>query len=252
MLADRYNELMTLRREALRRYRANEFSTIAGPPARAYFPRIGPAMTTVNAAARIGPYAVADFPPVWGFCEAAIRRLNRAIRILEIGPGAGILAAELRRSHGSLISEYFGLERDASFSGAYTPLTDLRDIRGPIDLVIASEVAEHMSADQWYSSIVSTLPKLMSADGELVMSVPNPTAPAGIARDFTHMQAYPWYDLYAIMRLEFPAVEIHRAFYVWSAQRLLTLVPRIALCSLIELDWCDTLICTTSRLPRAV
>lgn len=241
MLADRYKDLMALRREGLRRYRANEFSTVSGPPAKVHFP----AFFSQNSGR--GRTIVSDRPPIWHYAENAISGAN--ISVLEVGPGAGRLAQHLQQRFPGAIRSYYGLERDASFSGPYIPLQSIDDAPNAIDLVIASEVAEHMSADEWHKLLQGMSAK-MSPSASLIMSVPNPTSPGGIARDFTHTQNYPWYDLYALMRLHFENVDIHRSLYVWSVQRLVTLVPRILLCPIMELDWCDTLICTASQPSR--
>jgi hypothetical protein len=87
----------------------------------------------------------------------------------------------------------------------------------------------------------------LSPSGSFVLSTPNPLAPGGIARDFTHTQRYPWYDLYAVFRLAFREVNVYRTHYVFSFRRLLQLIPRFVLCLLLELEWCDTLICVAKR-----
>ncbi|HUA10105.1 MAG TPA: methyltransferase domain-containing protein [Candidatus Acidoferrales bacterium] len=250
LLADRYQELMALRREGLRRYRANEASTLAGPRATLTFPRFA-LREREGARLSLGPLAVHDRPPIWAFVERALAGLQRAAHVLEIGPGAGVLAKHLRARLPSNIASYSALERDASFCGPYTRIESVSELSTSVDLVIASEVAEHMTADQWLRDVVLPVAEVMSSDAVLVMSVPNPTSPGGIARDFTHVQNYPWYDLYALMRLEFTAVNIYRAYYAYSAQRVATLLPRILLCPLVELDWCDTLVCTASKRHNA-
>lgn len=250
-LADRYREMMALRGEGLRRYRANEFSTISGPPCNLSLPRIELSKHAGLAPKiALGPFSIFDRPPLWAFAERALRRFDRRVRVLEIGPGSGVLATYLQGLLGDRIESYFALERDPSFTGPYERVSRLEEIKIPVDVIIASEVAEHMSSDDWYECIVLPIKEIASPDASLIMSVPNPTSPGGIARDFTHAQNYPWYDLYALMRLEFADVDIHRAYYAWSAQRLAFLLPRILICHLIELDWCDTLICTASRIYK--
>lgn len=248
-LADRYREMMVLRREALNHYRANEMSSLSGPPARAYLPHIAP-RDDANGRFAFGNFGISDRPPIWHFAENALATAPRRANILEIGPGGGALARHLQAKFGSHIGSYLALERDETFTGPYERVAHLDDIRSSIDLVIASEVAEHMTADDWYANFLRPLRRCASRNATLVMSVPNPSTPVGIARDFTHVQAYPWYDLYALLRLEFQNVRIHRAYYVWSLQRLAFLVPRLVLCPLLEFDWCDTLVAVAS-LPTA-
>lgn len=244
-LADRYRELMALRREGLRRYRANEFSTISGPPCRIFFPGIGVG-DQAKRRTSVGPLGIFDRPPLWSFVERVLISRTQPARILEIGPGAGLLAQYLLGNFGDRILSYVALERDQTFEGPYERVAGFQELKDPVDLVIASEVAEHMSADDWYEYLVHPLSGVLRSDATMIMSVPNPTTPGGIARDVTHVQNYPWYDLYAMLRLEFAKVDVHRAYYVWSGQRLVTLLPRLAICPLIELDWCDTLVCVAS------
>jgi hypothetical protein len=245
-LADRYNELIVLRREALAHYGArSEFSMFGGPPVKFALPKLVLGQDA-NARVRIGPLSFLDRPPLWNVVEDAIEQKKRPVCILEIGPAAGILAGHLREKFGNRIGAYYALERDRTYSGPYQRLDRIDLIDRPIDIIIAAEVAEHMSADDWYEHILAEASKFCAPDATLVMSVPNPVSPGGISRDLTHVQNYPWYDLYALMRLKFSHVEIFRAYYSWSPQRLAFVLPRIALCSLIELDWCDQLICVAS------
>lgn len=249
-LADHYHEIMGYRSEAARRYHANETSVIFGPPAKIVLPTVSMGSALPKPSMRLGPFGVRSRPPLWFAAEALIRSMGRSIDVLEIGPGAGILAGYLKERFPSLIRHYYGLDRDRDVRGPYERIETLDVLRGqPIDVVIASEVAEHMTADQWYGDFVAPLGEMLAADGGLCLSVPNPVTPGGIARDFTHVQAYPWYDLYAILRLSFDRVDVTRTFYAWSPQRIAFLLPRLLLCPLIELDWCDGLLCV-ARSPR--
>ncbi len=237
---------MAFRAEALQRYKANELSVIFGPPAKIVFPRVA-ARSSPNARMRLGPLSISNYPPIWRFAEKLIRESTRIVNVLEIGPGNGALALHLQTVLGKRIARYFGLERDPDVSGPYERVDSIVAIPVKIDVVIASEVAEHMTADEWYSNILSPVGRRITAGGSLCMSVPNPVSPAGIHRDFTHVQAYPWYDLYAILRLTFGEVAVHRTFYAWSFQRLAFLVPRMIVCPMIEMDWCDGIVCVAKR-----
>jgi hypothetical protein len=193
---------------------------------------------------------VLDRPPVARFAERIVRESNRPLTIVEVGPGTGLLAARLQRSYGEKIRAYYGIELDPNVEGPYRRVASLEAVGEPVDLFIASEVAEHMLADRWYAEFLEPLRRHASDGARALVSVPNPVGPGTYARDFSHVQPYPWYDLYAITRLAFDDVQIVRALYVWSLQRLLTLVPRIVLCSMIEMDWCDNVICIASKVRR--
>lgn len=247
-LADRYHEIMAFRKEALSKYRANETSVMTGPPARAYLPRLSRAHDAPRAK-RLGPLAILDRPPLWQHVDRAIAATRGPVNVLEIGPGNGDLCTYLRARYGARIERYLGIERDPNVSGGYERIASLADSPTEIDVVIASEVIEHMSADVLYEDLLTGFASRLSPNATLVLSTPNPVAPGGIARDFTHVQNYPWYDLYALLRLAFEDVAIHRAFYLWSLSRMAFCLPRALLCPVLELDWCDNLIAVARR-PR--
>jgi len=83
----------------------------------------------------------------------------------------------------------------------------------------------------------------------LVVSVPNPLAPAILHRDVTHVQHYPWYDLYAMLRFFFDDVDVVRTHFVSSARRLLSLPMRRVLSYFLEVDWCEGIV-LLARKPR--
>lgn len=244
-LADRYHEIMAFRREGLRKYRANESSTLGGPPAQAFFPLLA-RTGSAERSRRVGPFMLLDRPPLWRFVDGIVRRTENPLNVLEIGPGNGDLFRHLRDRSGARVGAYFGVERDPNVEGGYQRIDTPRQVGVPIDVVIASEVIEHMTADA-FETLLGELATVLDRSGTLLLSTPNPTSPGGIARDFTHVQNYPWYDLYAILRLHFENVDITRTHYAWSASRLAFLLPRRLICPAIELDWCDGLIAMATR-----
>lgn len=249
-LADRYNEVMQLRDEGLTKYGASVVDVKNGPPRKVLFPPMSLRKTMLSSK-KIGMFYVDNKQPIYWFAEEAVRNSSAPVRILEIGPGVGTLAAYLQTSYGANIARYFALDRDRSVSGQYERIESIEDLREPIDLVIASEVIEHMPADEFYDTILVPLRPHMHANTKLIVGTPNPLTPGGIVRDFTHMQHYPWYDLYAIIRLEFSSVELTRLHFLWKPSRLAMLPLRIAVCAIQELDWCEQLICVAEH-PRTM
>ena len=239
-LVDRYHDLMIHRREALDAHGANEFSVFGGPPTRVSIPVLARSGSQKK---RFGPFGFADRAPIAAFIERAIRSFGRPVSILEIGPGRGDLARQLLTTFADRIRAYHAVDRDRSVPGPYKSVGSIDEITGPIDIVIASEVIEHMSADEFYNDLLKPAAARLSMGGAFILSTPNPVAPGGIVRDFSHVQHYPWYDLYAICRLAFTEVEVYRTHYVFDPRRLVALLPRIFLCSLLELDWRDGLVC---------
>jgi hypothetical protein len=229
---------MRFRAEALKRYGSNEMSVLKGPPARAYLPRVSGGK-------------ILNHPPLWRHVMPFVKSMPNPACVLEIGPGTGGLAEFLQAGFGPKIARYLALERDENVQGPYERVGSIRAADAQIGLAIASEVAEHMTADDFYAHILCPLSKRITDGGVFFGSVPNPLAPGGIARDFSHVQRYPWYDLYAILRLQFDEVRIYRTHYLWTLPRILFLVPRIVLCAIQELDWCDGLVWAAAR-PRRI
>ena len=239
---------MRYREEALRKYRTDVCSSLSGPKATLQLPKVS-LREGQSQSFRLGPLFITDRPPVLPFVEEVLSKTVRHWTILEIGPGNGMLASRLQEQYLGSIVGYYGIDRDAAAAGRYTKIDAVSDIPGDINLAIASEVIEHMSADDLQLSILEPLLSKLSNDATLVISTPNPTSPGGIARDFTHVQNYPWYDLYAILRLAFHEVEITRVHYAFNVRRLIQVLPRIVLCGLLELEWCDQLV-AVARQPR--
>jgi hypothetical protein len=241
-LASRYHELTALREEGRSRYRVARDDCLGVPPVHLVWPRVSFRRCR-------SPIRFERPPSVYAAVATAVEGATpRAVTILEIGPGRGALCRALRQQFGPRIGHYYGIEADATITGSYERIKGPSDVRTPIDLVIAGEVAEHMSADA-FLALLESLHGCRSASSMLVVSVPNPLAPGGIARDVTHRQHYPWYDLYALLRLEYDVVDVARTYYLWSVGRLLRLPARMVLCSLLELDWAEGVLCT-ARCPR--
>ncbi len=247
-LADRYGEVMRFRLEALQKYHANVLSLLAGPPSTILLPTVSlrDDGCTIK---RIGPFHFSNRPPVAPFVDRAIATAEKPVRILEIGPGDGALSRELHTRHGSKIASYYAFDRDHSVRGEFTFVSSLADVTGELDLVIAAEVIEHMDVDRFFEDILERIQSKLAPNAQFIISTPNPLAPGGVARDFTHVQRYPWYDLYAVFRLGFDDVSVFRTHYVFSFRRLLQIVPRFVLCLLMEFEWCEVLICVGGK-PR--
>jgi hypothetical protein len=241
-LVERYHEVLAHRVAGIKRYGGRLASDLYGAPVRLAFPSVSlraPSETHV----RIGPLFFGDRPPILSFILDAIERRAGPINVVELGPGNGSMAAAALRTFPEKIERYVGLERDASVTGPYERIDDLDALPERIDLFIASEVIEHMSTAAFFESVLPTVVERMPASGTVLISTPNALGPTAIFNDFTHVQGYNFYDLYGLMSLFFREVDIYRTRYVWSLERLMTLLPRIALCRAMELDWCEGLTC---------
>ncbi|HEY9084574.1 MAG TPA: hypothetical protein VIN40_01330 [Candidatus Tyrphobacter sp.] len=247
-LRSRYHEILSHRAEGLAKYGGRLTSDIYGPPWRIAFPRVTLKRPSVPHA-KIGPLYVADNPPVLDIVHACAAGLGDPLGVVEIGPGKGVIATVLRAKYAAKISRYYGLEIDEAVSGAYERIASPQEIEVPIGLVVASQVIEHMPPDAFFGGILEPLLPKLTADAAVVVGTPNALAPSSMFGDFTHVQAYAWYDLYALLRLFFESVDVVRTRYVWSAGRLVWLLPRMLLTRALELDWCEEIVCIGKR-PR--
>jgi len=247
-LDSRYHEILRYRVEGLKKYGGRLVSDIYGPPSRLAFPRITRADGGMESV-RVGPFRVEDDPPILRILKEQVRKISGTANVVELGPGKGSMAGALQMQFGDKIGRYVGIERDPSISGPYERIATIDAAPETIHLVVASEVVEHMTPGDFFSGFLEAALPRMSADARLVLGTPNAFAPSSIVGDFTHIQAYAWYDLYALLRLSFETVDVVRTRYVWSPSRLLTLPARIALTRCLELDWCEGLVCIAS-VPR--
>jgi len=239
-LHERYHELHGLRAEGLRRYGRLPFPQTGGPPARISFPSFGRKVGPY-ASVGIGPFVIGDFPPIARVALECFAAIDRPVDVLEIGPGRGVLAGLLRERYPEKIAAYYGVELDPHVEGPYVRVAGVRDA-GPIDVAIASEVIEHVPAEVCYAEFLAPLAAIVRPGGTAIFSIPNPLVPGGIVRDFTHVQNYAWYDLYAILRLAFARVDVTRTHYVFGPGRMFGLPGRVAIAKMQELDWCEGLI----------
>jgi len=247
-LDSRYHEVLRYRVEGLKKYGGRLVSDLYGPPARLAFPRIRRTSGGMESI-RIGPVLIEDDPPILEILKEQVRQISGPANVLELGPGKGSMAGALQLLFGEKIARYVGIERDPSITGPYERITTLDAAPENIHLVVASEVVEHMTPDDFFSGFLEPVLPRLDASARLVVGTPNAFGPSSIVGDFTHIQAYAWYDLYALLRLSFERVDVVRTRYVWSASRLFTLPARIVLTRCLELDWCDGIVCIASG-PR--
>jgi hypothetical protein len=249
LLGARYHEILGYRVEGLKKYGGRVTSDMYGPRSMMTLPTItlGPPQTP---SVKMGPLFFGDNPPALALLRRHIAQYPRPITIVEIGPGKGSAAKALRHAFKERIEAYYGIDRDRTAEGPYDRIDSVADLRGAVDLIIASHVVEHMTPDEFFEGILRPLTAKLSGDGSIVVATPNALAPASIFGDFTHVQGYAWYDLYAILRLFFESVDVTRARYIWSPARVASLLPRILATRALELDWCDEILCVARRPKR--
>lgn len=247
-LSQHYHEMMTLRKEGLRKYGARLYYQIYGPVPHVSFPRISKSKPDFQSI-KIAGFYVGDRPPVVSFVDRLIAPMSDRSTLVEIGPGRGDLCAYVKNRYSQKVERYYGIELDQTLAGPYERVASVDEIGRPIDGAIASEVAEHMPSDVFVETFLNPLARQMTPSGWLLISVPNPIVPGGIGRDFSHVQNWPWYDMYAVLRLFFHEVDVARTHYVADPRRLLLFPLRFVLAHGSETDWCEGLVLTAKR-PR--
>jgi hypothetical protein len=247
-VVERYHEVLAYRVEGIKRYGGRLASDIYGVPVRVSFPSLS-LQPPLMPAVRIGPLYAGDRPPILGVLNDVFAQLPGPLTIVELGPGKGTMAGALRAAFSAKIARYVGIERDASVTGPYERIADISALPPRIDVLIASEVIEHIPLADFFDGMLPAIVAAMTPNAVAVLGTPNALAPTSIFNDFTHVQGYNCMDLYGLMRLFFGDVAMYRSRYVWSFERLVTLLPRMMLSRALELDWCEGLICV-ARAPR--
>jgi len=246
---ERYHELLAFRNEGLRKVGTRYTDDIERPQARCFFPTVWHgSRETSYPAVSLGPIRVSPVGPTLILADEAIAERSRA-KVLDVGCGAGRFRDYLQLRRPKREIEYVGMDvaPPAVDFPVYRDLGDVTD--RDFDLILMSEVAEHMPADVFADDYLRRFPAMLKPNGVLVVSVPNPLAPTILHRDVTHVQHYPWFDLYAMLRFFFDDVDVVRTHFVCSFRRLFSLPMRRVLSFFLEVDWCEGIV-LLARQPR--
>lgn len=238
---DNYPELLTYRNEGLRKVGARFVDEIERPKSRCFFPTVFSAKTsTAYPSIGAGPFRIAAVGPSMILAHEALAHYESA-KVLDVGCAAGRFRDYLTLRKPSRAIEYAGMDvAPPPVDFPVYPSMEAIDTAN-FDLVFMSEVAEHMPADVFAERYLSRFPHLLKPSGMAIVGIPNPLAPTILERDVTHVQHYPWFDLYAMLRFFFDEVDVVRTHFVHTPRRLLTLPLQRMLCYVLEIDWCEGL-----------
>lgn len=238
---DRYPELLEYRNEGLRKMGAMFVDQLEAPPARSFFPEVWRAGTHASyPGITLGPIKVAAVGPSMILAEQLLAK-RRSVKVLDIGCAAGRFRDYLLTKNPNRAIEYVGMDV-APPPVDFPVFSDIAAIRETdFDLVFMSEVAEHMSADDFAENYLRRFPRLLKPDGMAIVGVPNPLTPTVLQRDVTHVQHYPWFDLYAMLRFFFEEVDVTRTHFIHTPKRLFNYPLRRVLSYVLEVDWCEGL-----------
>ncbi len=242
MLIEHYDELIAYRFEGMRFYGARFVDDIGRVPARIFYPLISLKQCARLPGAQLGPLNVASVPPVHRLALREMSTRRGPLSVLDVGCSDGALKRYLDVKYTRGAVEYIGVDIAPPPGLTFPVFGALQDVPPrAYDLIVMSEVAEHMTAEELHGTYLPQIKRLLADDGVFVLSTPNPLAPTVLQRDVTHVQHYPWYDIYAIMRMHFTQVRVFRTLFLTSFRRLWTLPVKRMLCYFLEVDWCDGL-----------
>lgn len=246
---DRYPELLEYRNEALRKVGARFVDQIERPTARCFFPTVSQALRTSNyPSVSVAGFRMAAVGPSMILAHEALAALSRA-KVLDIGCAAGRFREYLMLRDPERVIDYVGMDiapPEVSFP-VYSSIDSVPDRE--FDLVFMSEVAEHMPADAFADEYLARFPAFLKSTGIAIIGVPNALAPTILDRDLTHVQHYPWFDLYAMLRFFFDDVDVVRTHFIHTPRRLFSLPVKRLLSYILEVDWCEGLT-LIARAPR--
>lgn len=248
-LEEHYNDLIRHRLEGLQSAGARHHEEHRRLRAKLFWPTIWPAdANPPYAPVKVGRYKIGATLPAFATVVDEAMKRHAPCRVLDIGCGEGKLLQYLRASKALEVERYVGI--DSARAEAEFPIYETiaaLPAEGAFDFVVMSEVIEHMTYRVFFEEFLTKMRRLLSADGALILSTPNPLTPGVLERDVTHVQHYPWYDLYAILRFAFRHVSIARAYSVSGFGRLASLPLKMAVNSILETDWCEGLIAVASE-----
>lgn len=248
-IQERYPELLHFREEGMAKVGARFVDQIERPRSRCFFPMVLPrGRATSLPSVQVGPLRVSA---VGGSMILAADAVSGAgpLRVLDIGCAGGRFRDYLRLRYPDRAIQYVGVDvapPDVDFP-VYRSISEIDE--SGFDLVLMSEVAEHMPADVFLYEYLAKVAPLLASDGTMVVGVPNPLAPTILDRDVTHIQHYPWFDLYALIRFFFKEAHVVRTRFIHTPRRLLSLPFRILISYLLEFDWCEGLT-VVAKMPQ--
>ena len=168
--------------------------------------------------------------------------------LLDIGCSDGMFYKFLEFNKVS--PRYSGLETDESLRADFPFYRFINEIHSKFKIITMFHVIEHMTLDQSLRLLQGATRVL--SDGMMVLATPNILSPGVFERDIDHKQPFPWYDLYAILRLFFSNVDVVRGLYISTPARAMTVPMRAVLGTLTEQDWCEEIVLVAKGLNKTI
>jgi 2-polyprenyl-3-methyl-5-hydroxy-6-metoxy-1,4-benzoquinol methylase len=247
-----YNKLVEYRLEGLRKAGARHAGHNKKLKPRLFWPTVfSRGVEFPNGSVPVMRWQITSPFPAFTLAREALAALGRPVRVLDIGCGRGDLLYFLKACPEIDVAEYAGVDiADVTVDfPIYRSLLDVpKDER--FDVIMMSEIIEHMPYADFVEEFLVHVGEYVAPGGALVLGAPNPLLPAMLERDVTHVQHYPWYDLYALLRFFFEDVTIVRAYGLAEFRRILALPLKILVSSILECDWCEGVL-AVARKPKS-
>lgn len=163
--------------------------------------------------------------------------------VLDVGAGRSrILKKYLKLED----DRYFSMDSDEAGGHQFRTFEDVSEHQR-FDLVVMNQVLEHVTLDDAYDMLKSSL-EVLKPGGKIIATVPNAAHPTRFFSNVTHITNWNYCDFYSMFRVTgFEIDDIMRA-----NKHRLTLNPIRrwlinAICRDFRIDWCDTLILVAHR-----
>jgi SAM-dependent methyltransferase len=166
---------------------------------------------------------------------------KKRIKILDIGCASCDLADYLQNGHGLEI-DYFGVDI-SSDSKEYPVVKTIDEIEAnDFDVIVMTHVAEHLKLDDYIENYQKKLAEKLRPGGYFIFAVPNPLNVKNNLCDMTHIQIFPWYEAYAMLRFSFSKVDVSRLENLNNLFDIFFLPLRMFACRLVYLDTAKSLV----------
>lgn len=153
------------------------------------------------------------FPTIWDvplekkLQNIVERNLKGSERVLDVGAFLRGLEKRLHAKFPGVV--YKSMDNDRSNPHDYYAIDDIHE---EFDMIVLSEVIEHIPLDEGISLLRKLLP-LLAQGGRLILSTPNVFMPSRFLSDPTHRAAYAYDELGGILRsLGYRIADIYRLY----------------------------------------
>ncbi len=196
---------------------------------------------------RVRKEARKAFPSVYGLpikkklIDIILTMHRKPMSALDVGASNRALGERLKKKFPDLVYETMDVDREEP-----QDYYDLNDIHERYDLIILSEVIEHLEFEEGLK-VIKQLSTLLNSGGTLVVSTPNLHHPNRFW-DLDHKTPYRYDDLAALlMMLGFRVQSIYRVYNAPEPWRSIRLYVLCHLHRLLDVDFAKSVVVTAEK-----